>query len=78
MALSESPMQEARREFDSEVCAVCGKEKKPKQGFCTRCYFTLPQDLRGGLMARFGSGFEGNYQEAKDWLRQERKAAESK
>ena len=77
MTLTESPRQQALREYELEECAVCTLPKKPKQSFCVRCYYALPEGMRVALYARYGSGYEEAYDEAKDWLRQERKAAGS-
>lgn len=76
MALSETPRQQALHELDDTICAVCGSFKKSQRSFCGACYFKLSQPMQAGLTSRFGHGYEENYQEAKDWLRQERKASE--
>ena len=75
MPLSESPKQEALRELGEEKCAVCSGFKKKNQSFCLACYLHLPLDMQRALWKGFGSGYEEAYQEAKDWLKQERKAA---
>jgi predicted amidophosphoribosyltransferase len=72
MALSESPQRQALRELGESVCAACQSAKKPKQSFCPRCYYTLPEEMRTALYRRFGSGYESAYDDAKDWLRQEK------
>lgn len=75
MPLSESANQQAFREFQSPVCPICEAKKQIRQSFCPACYRTLSVDMQRSLWARFGSGYEGNYQEAKDWLLAERKAS---
>ena len=75
MTLSESPNQQALRELGGTTCAACDRPKNEKQSFCHRCYFRLPSVMRSKLYRRFGSGYEEAYDDAKDWLRQERKAA---
>jgi len=74
MALSESPRQQALREFADSICTVCRSPKKPKQSFCLKCYYALPEEMRKALYRRFGSGYEEAYDDAKDWLKQERRA----
>lgn len=76
MTLSESPKEQAMREFMGDVCS-CGKPKKRGRSFCGRCYFTLPEPMRNTLFARFGRGYEENYEAAKDWLREEAKAGKA-
>ena len=76
MALSESPRAQALRDLEGPLCAACGKAKMPKQSFCRPCYFSLPEDMRKALYRRFGSGYEEAYDDAKDWLIQERLAKE--
>lgn len=74
MPLSETPLAQAFREFESRTCAACGNLKRERQSFCFNCFKKLPADMQAGLYARFGDGYTENYQEAKDWLLQERKA----
>lgn len=75
MPLSESPDQRTYREFESEQCPVCNGKKRKRTGFCSRCYFSLPKDLRDALWQRFGNGYELAHEEAREWLEQERRAA---
>lgn len=74
MALSLSLFQLAWKDYSSEVCGVCQKPKRKNQSFCSRCFFELPEDMRKGLYARFGSGYEENYDSARSYLLGERRA----
>jgi hypothetical protein len=71
--LSDSPQRQAIKELGSDICAACSGSKKPRQSFCYSCYKSLPATMQQSLWARFGSGYEENYHEAKDWLMQERR-----
>jgi hypothetical protein len=46
----------------------------PKQTFCRKCYYRLPQSLRTRLYNRFGEGYEEAYAEAVKRLGNEDKA----
>ena len=75
--LSESPRQQADREFESMKCPVtgCGKEKKAKTHFCNRCLWSLPQSMRTDLDAhRNDNEFALSHEEARDYLNAERRA----
>jgi hypothetical protein len=48
---------------------VCGAVKAKKTAFCGTCYHALPEDLRQGLWALVGNGFEAAYESAIDYLR---------
>jgi hypothetical protein len=74
MSLSESPNQQALREFESTTCAICRKAKKARQSFCVRCYFNLPAEMKTDLYKRFGQGYEDAYHSAKDYLLGEKRA----
>lgn len=74
MPLSETPDQQAWREFNEMKCAVCGQHKERFTGFCKDCYFKLDRDMRNALYNRFGNGFETAYYEAKEFLLGEKKA----
>lgn len=74
MALTKSARVEALGDLASDTCAVCGKNKKPRQSFCYACYKSLPITMQGGLYESFGGGYEENYHECVAWLREERKA----
>ena len=76
MALSESPRARALREFESTNCPVegCGAAKARGQSFCSRCYFSLPKEMRDALYQRFGSGYEEAHEDAREFLEQERRA----
>lgn len=78
MPLSETPYQRAWREFTAEVCPVegCGKKKRKHQSFCSKCYFSLSKDMQNDLYKRFGSGYEEAHEDARDWLEQDRRAAQ--
>ena len=74
MPLSETPNQQAWREFSEVKCPVCGNAKAKSQSFCRPCYFKLTVEMRTALYKRFGSGYEEAYWEAKDYLIQEQRA----
>ena len=74
MTLSETPNQQAWREFDETRCAACGNAKPRFNAFCKPCYFKLDVPMRQALYKRFGQGFEEAYFEAKEYLIGERKA----
>lgn len=74
MPLSESPRQRAHREFMDTKCCVCGGKKPPKNGFCSRCYYSLPKTMQRALWQRFLEGYEEAHEEAREWLEQERRA----
>lgn len=54
-------------EFKSDECQ-CGAAKQPRRAFCYRCYSSLPADMAKALYKPFGSGYEGAYDEALEWL----------
>lgn len=56
------------KEFRSTTCAVCGKPKKPNNGFCRSCYFSLPKAMQSAMWQRFGEGYEEAHCAASDWL----------
>ena len=73
--LSESPRQQADREFESVKCAVCGGEKKPKTHFCNRCFFQLPESFKADMRSHsYGEEFALAHEEARDWLLAEQRA----
>ena len=74
MSLTESPRAQALREFKGTDCPGCGGKKKPRNGFCSRCYYSLPKDLQKALWQRFGLGYEEAHEDARDWLQQENRA----
>lgn len=74
MALSESLYHRALREFSGVVCPGCEGAKKPNNGFCSRCYFSLSKEMQKSLWQRFGHGYEESHDDARDWLHQERRA----
>jgi hypothetical protein len=74
MPLSETPNQRAWREFAGQVCPGCNNSKRPNNGFCSKCYYSLPKDMQKALWNRFGSGYEESHEDARDWLEQERRA----
>lgn len=76
MPISESPRQQAWREFAGEKCPGCDGPKRKANGFCTKCYYKLPEDMKKALWRRFGSGYEEAHEDARDWLQQERRAAQ--
>jgi hypothetical protein len=60
-------LPEKVRELAGELAGTecrCGYKKKPRQTFCTRCYFRLTPELRRDLYRRFGDGYEEAYEAA--------------
>jgi len=51
------------RELRGNVCR-CGKPKQPKQTFCRKCYFSLPEEKRQALYSRVGEGYAEAYEDA--------------
>lgn len=78
MALIESPKQRAFREFMSTKCCVCQRNKPAKNGFCSRCYYSLPKAMQRALWQRFLEGYEEAHEVARNWLKQERRAINAK
>jgi uncharacterized OB-fold protein len=74
MPLSESLRQRAFREFMDTKCCVCGATKRPKNGFCSFCYFSLPKEMQRSLWRGFLDGYEESHDECRDWLEQERRS----
>jgi hypothetical protein len=72
--ISESPRAQAWREFASEVCPACASPKRKANGFCSKCYYSLPEDMKKALWRRFGSGYEEAHEDARDWLQAEQRA----
>lgn len=64
----ESLAQEALRELRSDRC-VCRRAKKPKESFCSGCYFALPPAMRKTLYRMMSEGYAEHWDEARDWLR---------
>lgn len=42
----------------STLCPSCGDVKRHAQTFCTKCYRSLPIDLRRALYRRLGNGYD--------------------
>ena len=59
-------------EFMATECCVCHAAKRPKNGFCSNCYFTLPRAMQRALWQTFGDGYEETHAKARAWLRQRR------
>lgn len=74
MTLSESPNARAWREFSGTECPGCHGPKKKNNGFCSKCYYSLPKEMQKALWNRFGSGYEEAHEDARDWLEQEQRA----
>jgi hypothetical protein len=72
--ISETPDRRVWREFQGATCPVCGARKRPNNGFCSKCYYSLPKSMQSDLWKRFGSGYEEAHEDARDWLEQERRA----
>lgn len=56
-------------ELKSGQCP-CGNRKRPRETFCSSCYFALPRVMRQELYNRVGEGYEEAYKQASDYLRQ--------
>jgi len=50
------------------VCPHCRESKRPRNAFCPRCFFTLPQQARADLYRRIGHGYEEAFERAKSIL----------
>lgn len=48
------------RELAGTTCR-CGRAKRARQTFCSRCYFALAPPLRATLYQRIGEGYEEAY-----------------
>ena len=48
------------RELGGTTCR-CGRAKKARQTFCSRCFFNLAPPLRAALYRRVGEGYEEAY-----------------
>lgn len=48
------------RELAGTTCR-CGRSKKARQTFCSRCYFALSPPLRAALYRQVGEGYEEAY-----------------
>jgi hypothetical protein len=53
-------VMEAINILRTTVCA-CGRAKKVRAAFCTRCWRQLSAATRDGLYQRLGRGFEAAY-----------------
>ena len=53
---------------------MCHGVKRPNNGFCPACYFSLPYSMRRALWQRFGEGYEAAHQAAREWLEQRKQA----
>lgn len=51
------------RELAGAVCR-CGRVKRHRQTFCTRCFQALPPALKRALYCRIGEGYEEAYDAA--------------
>jgi hypothetical protein len=59
---------ECIRVLNGHICQ-CGAAKTRKTAFCGGCYCKLSDELRAGLWSRIGSGFEGAYDRAVEYLK---------
>jgi hypothetical protein len=71
-------MERTWREFLGRTCPACGKAKVRMNGFCSRCYFSLPKPIRNRLWNPFGEGYEQAHQEAREWLANQNKHTDGK
>ena len=53
-------MSQLTRELIGTACR-CGNLKQPKQTFCRKCYYSLPEEMRRALYQRMGEGYEEAY-----------------
>jgi len=51
------------KELAGSACR-CGRVKRPRQTFCSRCFQRLPPALKRALYRRIGEGYEAAYQAA--------------
>lgn len=56
-------------EFIGKVCPSCLGTKRTKNGFCQRCYYSLPKAMQSALWNRFGAGYEEAHVAALHWLK---------
>lgn len=63
-------------ELSSTACR-CGKNKRPRNTFCTGCYYSLPQPMPVALYHRVGQGYEEAYAAAAEFLDARKEAAAS-
>ena len=63
-------------EFMAKECCICHAAKRPKNGFCPSCYFSLPKAMQHALWQTFGDGYEEAHAAARAWLenRQQKRA----
>ena len=62
--------REAARALKSEECQ-CGRSKRRGHAFCHPCWSRLPREFHSGLRMKIGEGFEKNYHEALNWLKED-------
>ena len=65
----------ALQQLRDDFCPICRARKARDRCFCKRCYFALPDPMRGPLwLHRFSrealTEWAEKYQQAKDYLRQ--------
>jgi len=56
-------VRELVEELAGDVCR-CGKRKKKRQTFCSKCYFSLSASQRADLYNTVGFGYEEAYEAA--------------
>jgi len=76
MTLEKSLRLEALEALRAAKCD-CGRAKRSGQSFCSRCYYSLPESTRKDLYLGWGGGYEEAWDEARDFLRQERRVGRS-
>ena len=59
-------------EFMATECCICHAVKRPKNGFCAACYFSLPKAMQRPLWQTFGDGYEDAHKAAREWLENRR------
>jgi hypothetical protein len=69
--LPEAPVKSSDilRDFVGCKCSVCGAWKGKNNGFCVRCYRSLPKAMQDALWRRFGAGYEEAFIAAQKWLK---------
>ena len=66
--MSASERTRAWMEFMATQCCVRHAAKKPKNGVCVICYFSLPKEMQRALWRTFGEGCEQAHAAARSWL----------
>ena len=69
MDLTEADRGQIFRELVGDYCSVCRRFKGKGKSFCRECYVQLSQELRRGLYAVYGKGYDENYTRARNHLK---------